>query len=335
MQTELIEINANQLSAKSFRLDIEDIESIKKTVTTFSLMTIDGIDDKAGLKAVRDARLSLRKIRVAIDKRRAELKADSLAYGRRVDEIAKELTALVEPTEKLLDSRETEVENEIKAIAAAKLKDRMDRLAEYRSVIPATTIEAMDDATFAECLEWARKNYEDARAAEKLLAEAEANRVAEAEVVKAAEEQRLKAEREKLEAEQAAFRAEQAKAEKLREEQENAMAVEFRRLEEQRRQQELEAAKIQAVEQARREEAERQEQRLRKEKEQQEAERLENELREKRKPDREKFLAIADHIESFVVIPPGMSDASKEAWGEIEEAVMKAVGTIRGIVQKM
>lgn len=64
---------------------------IKKFKRKFALIKIDGIEDKAGLKAADDARKELKNIRVAIEKKREEIKEEYLKVGRGIDAAAKEL----------------------------------------------------------------------------------------------------------------------------------------------------------------------------------------------------------------------------------------------------
>ena len=70
------------------------------------------LDDEESLKKVRDMRLMLRSVRVAIEKRRKELKDSALKYGQRVDAEAKRITAIIEPQETRLIAEEESVERE-------------------------------------------------------------------------------------------------------------------------------------------------------------------------------------------------------------------------------
>lgn len=58
------------------------------------------------MKSAREGRLLLKDKRVEIEKTRKQLKDSSLKEGRAIDDIAKALTALIEPTEKYLDEQE-------------------------------------------------------------------------------------------------------------------------------------------------------------------------------------------------------------------------------------
>ena len=114
-------------------------------------------DSPQGYKAVQAAIGELRSARVDVEKRRKDLKAESLEYGRRVDEVAKYLTGLIEAIEHPLKAKKAAVDEEkarIKAekeaaeraaveaqiraeqeAEAARLKAEAERLAQERAVL--------------------------------------------------------------------------------------------------------------------------------------------------------------------------------------------------------
>ncbi len=87
-------------------------EKIEEYRSKFGALTIKGIDDKEGYENVTKALSVLRSTRVAIEKTRKDLKADSLEYGRRVDAIAKELTSSIEALEVPLSSAKQSIDQE-------------------------------------------------------------------------------------------------------------------------------------------------------------------------------------------------------------------------------
>lgn len=205
---------------------------------------------------------SLREVvstRTAIDAKRAELKAPALEYGRKVDAAAKAATALLAPLEKILRDKKDAVDNE-----------RQRKL---------DAIKADEDRRIAEA-----EQRRQAEQAAKIKADREA------------EEARLRADREKLDAERAELdaarerqrqeqRDAQAKIDAARRELEQAQQRERDRQAEQVRQQES-AAKID------RDQLEQERQAaLRAEQERHEAARLES-----LKPDAEKLHAWAAEI---------------------------------------
>lgn len=79
-------------------------------------------DTKDGYEEVRVAIGHLRTTRSAIEKRRVELKADALDYGRKVDAVAKRLTTLVSDIEEPLKAKKDAVDAE-----AARVKREAER----------------------------------------------------------------------------------------------------------------------------------------------------------------------------------------------------------------
>lgn len=171
-------------------------------------------DTPKGYEAVRVAIATVRDIRVGVEKRRKELKEDSLAWGRKVDSEAKRLTALLE-----------EIENPLKEAKALvdEAKERAKREAEEK----------------------ARKAEEERLAALKAAEEARLKAEREAEEARiAAERERLAAERAEFEAQQAAL-AEERKA--LDAEKERLAAAERAKIEQARKEQE-EAERLARIE---------------------------------------------------------------------------------------
>lgn len=224
-------------------------------------------DTPRGYEEVRMAIGTVRDARTAIEKRRVELKADALAYGRLVDSKAKELTALLLEIEEPLKAKKQAVDDEkarIKAEAEAERRAAIEaELAEKRAAEEevARLVREAEEKRLAEeraALEAERAKLAEAQAALEAARKAEADRVeaerkaeysrqqAERERLDAerrAEEARQRAEREKIEAERKAVAAEREKAEraeferqaKIRAEKEAAEKVERDRIEAERR----------------------------------------------------------------------------------------------------
>lgn len=104
--TEVEEISAEEFfsqNLQSLRMTLP--EAIKEKVAEYRALVINGVEDKESYKAVDEARKTLKKTRTGIEKKRKELKEPVLAYGKQIDSVAKELTALVEPVEIELDAK--------------------------------------------------------------------------------------------------------------------------------------------------------------------------------------------------------------------------------------
>lgn len=176
-----------------------------------------------------------RELRVAVEDKRKELKADSLAYGKAVDKVAKFLTSEIEAIEepiKLAKKREDDrveaekQEAERKAREAREAVERAAREAEEAERRAAHEAEQRRLAEERAKLEAERKAMEEQRAA----IEAEQRRQREA------AEAELRKQREALEAEQRRIAEQQAdEARKLAEER-AAVEAERRRQEEAERQ---------------------------------------------------------------------------------------------------
>jgi len=83
------------------------IEDLGKKYMT---LKINGLEDKDGYSVVHQARMTMKDLRVRIEKKRKELKEDSLAYGRAIDGEAKRINSLIEPIENYLTAQEEEID---------------------------------------------------------------------------------------------------------------------------------------------------------------------------------------------------------------------------------
>lgn len=137
-------------------------------------LTITGIEDRKGYAAVHEARMKLKSVRVEIEKTRVAFKADALEYGRRVDSEAKRLTAIIEPAERELESKQKAVDDEKARIAAevvarkkAKLDERVARLAGLEIIAQPSKLEEMPDEQFEREYETSRVAFVARKAKEK------------------------------------------------------------------------------------------------------------------------------------------------------------------------
>lgn len=203
--------------------------TISEMRANYMPLTVDGLKDRAGLAVVHEARMEVKRHRVAVEKTRKALKADALAFGRNVDAEAKRITALLEPIESHLKAEEDKVaeekarlKREAEEARRAALQERMDELGELGSSLLPMTVEGMTDGEFGAAVVSERdaqevRVREAAIVAERVRAE-EQDRAEAAELVAA--EQRieyalLEAEREKL-AEERDVEAGKAAAERKR-----------------------------------------------------------------------------------------------------------------------
>lgn len=206
-------------------------------------LTIACIDDKVGIKAVDEARKEVKRLKIQVENRRKELKADALEYGRKVDAAAKQLSEPLEALEASLAGKQKLVTDEIAKIEQQKADElfasRRDRLAVYGAEVPERILRIMREDEFNNALCAAQSAHED-----KLRRDAEEAEKAE---LQRAENERLEAERKKLE-------TERQELEKAKQEQADREAEAQRKIEqEQARLEKLEADRLAAIEQEREE----------------------------------------------------------------------------------
>lgn len=250
-------------------------------------------EDPKGNKAARSHVAGLRKLKADVERKRKALKADALAYGRRVDGIAKELTGEVEDMIAVHEGPLKEIEQREEARKEA-LRERLAELAMPEEIIAdsntareiavriadieideswqefkaeAETLKAATLAALKQRFDELKKQEDDAAELERLRKEAaereEKDRI-EREAREAAEKQRREEEERKQREEQIRKAAEE-KARREAEEKAEAEgkaaeeAAERKRQEEQAERERIEAeaeAKRQAEEAKRKEEAE-------------------------------------------------------------------------------
>lgn len=160
---------------------------------------LSGLTAAQDYERTRQGIATCRQLRVDVEKRRKELKADALEYGRRVDNEAKRITALIEQIENPLQATK-DIEDEKRA-AAKRAKEDAERAA------------AEEKARAERAAEEQRLAAERERLAE------QARQLAEQQ---AAENARLEQERAALAAERAELARQQAETERVAREQREA-----------------------------------------------------------------------------------------------------------------
>lgn len=150
----------------------------------------------ATIAQLHECRMPLKAARVAIDSTRKLLIAPALEHQRRINEHAKSLIAIIEPTEKAIEQRQRAAEAEAERIrkeeAAAALQrvvDWSDRFRAFGVTVPAAQIQAATD--------------EQLEAEVAVAAQEQADRAAAAAAERAAAEETARIERERIEAERA------------------------------------------------------------------------------------------------------------------------------------
>jgi hypothetical protein len=246
----------------------------------------------------REGRLLLRDKRVDVEKTRKKLKADSLNEGRTIDEIAKSLTALIEPTEKYLDEQEKFAERKeaerIKALQSERYELLKPYLNEYDLVAPmeyGKMHEKQFDALFAGYkATYEKKVADEKKAEEDRIAQQKADE--EAREAQRIENERLKKEAKELEDK---FAAAQEQVRKEKEESDRLAKIEWDRIAEERRK---EKEKNDEIIRANKEATEKLQAELKAQRDEEERQKLEQEKLESA-PDKEKLKQLADLLAKY------------------------------------
>ena len=94
------------------------VPAVNELAKEFLPLKIQSVEDKEGYSEVTKALRFIVSKRTAVEDKRKELKADSLAYGRAVDARAKEITALLEPIESHLKDEKNRIDTVIERLKA-------------------------------------------------------------------------------------------------------------------------------------------------------------------------------------------------------------------------
>ena len=140
---------------------------IEELRATFMPLRVISPQDEEGYQKCREARLIVKNTRCEVEKRRKELKEDSLKWGRVVDGEAKRIAALLEPIEAHLESQEKIVDGEkerVRLEAAKKLQamieHRLTLLAQQGTSIPPSALSCMTEGAFQTELILAKQDYD-------------------------------------------------------------------------------------------------------------------------------------------------------------------------------
>ena len=294
MTNELAKLSSEEIVVQ-FGVDLAAIEAKKLECSALEF------DTPANYKMANKALGEVRDARTGVEKRRKELKADALEYGRKVDAAAKMLTGFILEVEEPLQAK----------------KDATDKAKDAEREAKAAAVRAAEEARIRAANEAREAELRvEMEAKEKALAEAQA---------------KIDAANAELAAKQEAFAKEQSRITELQEAETQRIAAETRRIAEEKRQAELaEARRVAAIEAERvaretaeRELAEAHERRVA------ELERVAalKAREEALKPDKEKLAAFAKSIMEFTtnnapcgIVDPAAVDAMTECLTAIDDA---------------
>lgn len=292
-------------------------------------LTITDLEDKEQFDAVHSAHMVVKGKRIEVDKKRKELKADALAWGRKVQDEANRIFALIEPIESHLKAEKDKVAQEKQRIEderIAKIKDEINswekayqeisntgdaeelsayvsKLESVRDLISPELYFEFTGSAIESCNNLLTRARRDLENFIRLEAE-EAERKAEAERL-AEEQAKLKAEQEKIEQERYEVAEAQRKIDEEKAELERAKKAE----QEIKDREEFERkAKIEAEEKAAWEAKEK----VAREKRESEEAAAEAERQKALLPDKEKLVAFSQFLYQGIDLPKVESENAKE-----------------------
>lgn len=121
----------------------------------YSGLKINGLEDKAGLKLVYDARQDVKRTRIGVEKYADNLKATAIAFQNKVNAEKKRVVGELKEIENHLQSEEDKIEAEKQRIKDEELKKeeeriqkRVDRLAQYGYKIEVAFLKSLPDDQF-------------------------------------------------------------------------------------------------------------------------------------------------------------------------------------------
>jgi hypothetical protein len=234
---------------------LENFKNIFETAKEYEIKAREiKITDVSQVKEMQEARairLELKNLRVNADKKRKELKEESLRTGKAIQGIYNVVEALIVPMEKYLEDQEKFAERIEEQKKKEKELERQKQLSEFVEDTSLYNLLEMSEAGFQELLKASETAYNARIKAEK---DAEDARIKE-EKEKQAENERIRKENEELKKEQA---KKDALIQKQKEEKEALIKKQQAELAEEKRKRDEQEAKI-AKEKAEAEEKEKKE----------------------------------------------------------------------------
>lgn len=201
-----------------FNLTDQGIADLKEK---YSGLTVAGVEDKAGLKTVYEARQVVKKKRVAIEKYAEQLKENALAYQKKVNDeknrVVGELKGIesaLQDEEDRIDALKEQARKEAEEAENKRVQERINQLAVFGFEIPYVALKSLDDEAFesmrlrAETMhnEEVKRLAEEKRIADEKAEQDrldEEKRLADLKKEQDAEKERLRLEKEQFDKEQA------------------------------------------------------------------------------------------------------------------------------------
>lgn len=193
-------------------------------LATYETIKVTDEDDKATMKLAREKRLKLRQVRISVENKRKELKADIVKRGNAIDGVARFVKEVIAPAEDYLQLQEDYAKIRAAERHAALKAARVEKLSQYTRNTSVYDLDTITDDGFDELVAQLKADHEAKLAAE-ATAKADAEARAEAE---RQERERVRAENEQLRQEAAAERAKREGLERAERERKEAQEAELR-----------------------------------------------------------------------------------------------------------
>lgn len=158
----------NYISTELQKFNITDT-ALAEMKEKYIPMVIPTIEHKAEYLAVKDARAIVKSKRIEVEKKRKELKEDSLKFGRAIDAEAKRITIQLSEIEDRLTNQIDFVDNELERIKKEKeaerkliIDARFNKLREFNFEITTEIfrqIQTMNDDDFSKLASQAEDNH--------------------------------------------------------------------------------------------------------------------------------------------------------------------------------
>lgn len=288
---------------------VPDVEDLKKR---YMSLKVNDINDDEGYQTVSVALRDMVKTRNDIERKRKELKADSLKFGNAVDAEAKKITELITPIEQHLRAEKEKVDEEKERIRLQKEAEQQDKILNRHNLLQSIGMNL-----FMDSYTWQSKLIDtNTLSMHRLNVETMDDEVFDEEVDKFKTViYKEKAELEKIENE---LRMERERQDELRRQEEEALA-------EQRRQQELEAEKIRQQQEQLQKERELEAEKIRKQQEELQKERqqmidMRSDLRRNQIESlglikmKYEYVIIVQNVPVVILYDDNIQNMSKEEW---------------------
>ncbi len=320
LETQLAVVDKDTASIliQTFTPFVEKAKEWEAKAKTINITSIEQVEE---MKQAREARLALVDLRGDVEKKRVELKEDSLRRGKAIDGMANIIKYLVKPIEEHLQKQEDFIKDLEEQKKQELLENRRGELEKYEVNCEFYNLKDMPEEQYQDLLDTSKKMYVLKKDKERKLEE---ERIAK-EKAELEERERVAKENEKLK-EEAREREKQVEADKKKadEARKKAEAEQQKKLEAERKAREKVEAELKAKKEA--EEATKKAEADKKKKEEEERKRQEKEAR--LAPDKVKLQNLAVLI-TQIQLPEVKSDEAKAVLKAAVELLNKTSSYIK------